>query len=554
MVFRDETASIPSDSRSRRTWPVAAAAVLVEFALLFASCSSTGNASSAEHGREPASIGTSSERSADATAIRYSWSSPPELVGNFTGTAPAAGAAERTNATGTAPSPNQSDTTASAQDANESSLSPPTIASTSQRRALPAPFPSPPFPSGEYQGYPLIGIPPDTTLWPFMEAIQNTSLGKSMIDNRINIYGWINASVNWSTSGNSNMPSSYWIVPNNVLFDQAVLRVERPVDSAQEDHVDIGFRSTILFGSDYRYMTAGGWTSDQLLVHNNLYGYDFTEQYVDTYVPKVADGMILRVGRWIACPDIETQFAPDNYMGTHSLLFTVDTYTQTGVMATFMLDKNWTVQGGIHSGTDMAPWYEGAVPTGMAGVRWVSDANNDSIYLVLNAINDAKFQRFTVDGQPAGHDNFNYLVGTWQHKFSDEVHTKTEAYIMWQRDAVVGGTPSIGPTHAFGGGGGIGADIPGTTLTYGGLNYTVFQLSKQDYLTLRNEVVLDQDGERYGFPGTYTSNSVGWTHNFTADLQIRPEAGYYRNWDNPAFDLGTSKDMWLVGFDVTLRF
>jgi len=514
-VPRNAVACSSPATRSRIPLASIAVAVLVNAANLCASCASTGErSSSTSSGASSAQDTSDSAHSSVATG-----ESPPAPVA-----------------------------------ADESDLSPPTIASTSPRRALPAPFPSPPFPSGEYQGYPLVGVPPDMQLWPFMEAIQNTSLGQSMIDNRINIYGWLNASVNWSTSGNSNMPSSYWIVPNNALFDQAVLRVERPVDSAQDEHVDIGFRSTLLFGSDYRYMTAGGWTSDQLLVHNNLYGYDFTEQYIDTYVPKVADGMILRVGRWIACPDIETQFAPDNYMGTHSLLFTVDTYTQTGVMATFMLDKNWTVQGGIHSGTDMAPWYEGAVPTGMAGVRWVSDANNDSVYLVLNAINDAKFQRFDVNGQPAGHDNFNYVVGTWQHKFSDEVHTKTEAYVMWQRDAVVGGTPSIGPTHAFGGGGGIGADIPGTTLTFGGLNYTLFQLAKKDFLTVRNEVVHDQDGERYGFPGTYTSNSVGWTHNFTPDLQIRPEAGYYRNWDNPAFDLGTSKDMWLIGVDVTLRF
>ena len=34
----------------------------------------------------------------------------------------------------------------------------------------------------------------------------------------------------------------------------------------------------------------------------------------------------------------------DNYMGTHSLLFTVDVYTETGVMATVMLDEQWTVQ------------------------------------------------------------------------------------------------------------------------------------------------------------------------------------------------------------------
>ena len=71
--------------------------------------------------------------------------------------------------------------------------------------------------------------------------------------------------------------------------------------------------------------------------------------------------MIVRVGRWIACPDIETQFAPDNYMGSHSLLFTFDTYTQTGVMGTFKLNDQWMVQAAIHAGTDMAPWYKGAI-------------------------------------------------------------------------------------------------------------------------------------------------------------------------------------------------
>src|SRR5579872_3717014 len=85
-----------------------------------------------------------------------------------------------------------------------------------------------------------------------------------------------------------------------------------------------------------------------------------TEQYIDVYTPDVAKGIIIRVGRWIACPDIETQFALDNHMGSHSLLFTFDTYTQTGVMLTFMLNKQWTVQAAIHAGTDMAPWYQGA--------------------------------------------------------------------------------------------------------------------------------------------------------------------------------------------------
>ena len=217
------------------------------------------------------------------------------------------------------------------------------------------------------------------------------------------------------------MPASYWIVPNSVQMDQTVLRVERQVDTVQTDHVDWGFRSTLLYGTDYRYMTAGGWFSDQLLNHNLLYGWDPTEQYVDVYVPNVAEGLVVRVGRWIACPDIETQFAPDNYLGSHSILFTFDTYTQTGVMGTVMLNKQWTVQACIESGTDMAPWYKGAIATGMFGVRWVSEDNNDSVYTCLNNINDAKFRYFEVDGQPAGHDNFNYLVSTWQHRFNKYV-------------------------------------------------------------------------------------------------------------------------------------
>src|SRR5262249_51043422 len=79
------------------------------------------------------------------------------------------------------------------------------------RRALPPPFLSPPFPSSEYQGYPLVGVPPDTTQYPLMKAIQGTPYGDVLIDNRIRVYGWVNASGNWSSSKHSNMPDSYWI-------------------------------------------------------------------------------------------------------------------------------------------------------------------------------------------------------------------------------------------------------------------------------------------------------------------------------------------------------
>ena len=420
------------------------------------------------------------------------------------------------------------------------------------RRALPTPWDTPPFPSSEYQGYPLLGVPYSTKEYPLMRAINEGPFGDAIRASRVKAYGWINGSYNWSTNKNSNMPTSYWIVPNSIVLNQAVFRLEREVDSVQTDHIDVGFRATALYGIDYRYMTAGGWqpASNQLLKHNQLYGLDFTEVYVDTYVPGIAQGLTLRVGRWIACPDIETQFAPDNYLGTHSILFTYDTYTQTGVMATAMLNKQWMVQAAIHAGTDMAPWYQGSIATGMFGVRWVALDNKDSFYLVLNNINNAKFRHFDVDGQPAGHDNFNYIVGTWQHAFTREIITKLEGYYMWQYDAVVGGTPSIGPLRSFGGGGGKGADLPGQSLAYGFVNYTMFQVSNRDYITVRNEWWRDERGMRTGFAGHYYSGTLGLSHQFNDVVMIRPEVGYYRNFNRGAFDLGTEKAMTMVGASI----
>jgi hypothetical protein len=431
----------------------------------------------------------------------------------------------------------------------------PAAPSEPRRRAMPSPWDSPPIPGSEYQGYPLIGVPPDFTMWPLMRSLQGTYLDDFLISNRVRFYGWATAEYNWSTSKNNNQPDSYWIRPDKIDLDQVIFRFERNADTVQTDHIDWGFRSTLLYGIDYRFMTAGGWFSDQLLEHNQLYGWDPTEQYIDVYVPGIFQGMVFRVGRWIACPDIETQFAPDNYMGSHSILFTFDTYTQTGVMFSFMLSKQWEFQLAFHSGTDMAPWYKGALFTPAAGIRWVSKDNNDAYYGWLNAVNSSTFRRFPQYGQPMGHDNFNYYVQTWEHRFSRLLITKTESYFMWQRDAVVGGTPTAGSPKPFAGGGGIGPDIPHQfTLTFGVLNYTLYQISHKDYFTVRNEWWKDTDGERSGFAGVYTSHSVGLSHNFTDYFQMRPEISFFRNWTQPAFDNGTRKNQLMIATDMTLRW
>ena len=120
------------------------------------------------------------------------------------------------------------------------------------RRALPAPFTSPPFPTAEWQGFPLIGVPPSDTVYPLMKAIYGGSHGDAIKQSGIQAYGWINASGNWSTSNVSNTPSSYWVAANRVELDQFVFRLERQMDTVQTSRLDWGFRSTIDYGIDYR--------------------------------------------------------------------------------------------------------------------------------------------------------------------------------------------------------------------------------------------------------------------------------------------------------------
>ena len=87
----------------------------------------------------------------------------------------------------------------------------------------------------------------------------------------------------------------------------------------QTIHVDWGFRLSGLYGENYRYTTAYGISSHiKLLQKNNVNGYDFPMEYGELYIPKVAEGLVLRLGRYISIPDIEAQLAPNNYMYSHS--------------------------------------------------------------------------------------------------------------------------------------------------------------------------------------------------------------------------------------------
>jgi Putative beta-barrel porin-2, OmpL-like. bbp2 len=55
----------------------------------------------------------------------------------------------------------------------------------------------------------------------------------------------------------------------------------------------------------------------------------------------------VRIGRFVSIPDIEAQLAPNNYTYTHSLTYIYDNFTNTGILGTLAVTKNWIVQLGV---------------------------------------------------------------------------------------------------------------------------------------------------------------------------------------------------------------
>ena len=207
------------------------------------------------------------------------------------------------------------------------------------RRAKPAPFDSI-FPSTEYLG-PTIGVANSDTISPLTKSIWESY--PTLKANDIRIYGWINPSFNLSSSQNSNTPEGYDLVPKRFELQQLVLRIQRAPNTVQTDHVDYGFCLTNLFGIDYRYTIAQGIFSDQLLRHNNLYGYDPVEAYGQIYIPCIAQGALITIGRYLSPPDIESPLATSNYLFSHSLMNAYDAVSQTGINAAIKFNDQWSI-------------------------------------------------------------------------------------------------------------------------------------------------------------------------------------------------------------------
>jgi len=405
------------------------------------------------------------------------------------------------------------------------------------RRGLPSPLDSPPFPNADwsYGGSPVIGEA-DTNSYPLMTAWNGAK-------SRTKVYGWVEPTFNLSTSSESNSPESNDAYPNTVQLQQAVIYVERLPDSVQREHVDVGFHLTALYGTDYRYTTNVGYFSGQYLDHGYRYGFDPSLEYMDVYVPKVAKGMNVRVGRFISIPGIEAQLTPNNYIFSHSLLYSVDPFTDTGVLATVQVNDRWIVQTGVTASHDVAPWSGYAHPAADFCVSYSTKSAGENFYVCANGINDGIYS----------FDNLQQFDGVWYHKIGKSWHIASEGYVMYQRDV-----PSVSNVAAIIKGTNGAVCQRGQTTCFAPewamQNYVNKELSPHDFVSFRSDFLNDKKGQRTGVNTKYTENTLMWSHWVGSTVQIRPEMRFDHSWDHAGYDKGTKWSQFTFASDVVFHF
>src|SRR5204862_6028606 len=128
---------------------------------------------------------------------------------------------------------------------------------------------------------------------------------------------------------------------------------------------------------------ARGLFSGQLTANHgqpNLYGFDPIQFYAEAYLPTIAQGMNVKIGRFFAQVCNENNDAPSNVLWSHSYTFLYDPFTHTGILTTTKLSDAWSVQAGLVLGSDdfIDPV---DTPTFLGSVKWTQPGGRNTLLL-----------------------------------------------------------------------------------------------------------------------------------------------------------------------------
>lgn len=204
---------------------------------------------------------------------------------------------------------------------------------------------------------------------PLMMGLDKIGAAKPLSDLGINIYGFIESGYTYNHR-HDHSNSFGLILPgpfnheygNHYMLNQLDLRFERIVDSKKWD---IGGLVEVMYGSDAARIHSSGLgyngsdgtdnnTPTDANAVNNLHPiwqFDIPQAYIDVNAP-LGNGLKVRIGKFATLLGYETIDPRTNAFYSHSYLFSMIPFTQTGILGFYQINDQWSVIAGITRGWD----------------------------------------------------------------------------------------------------------------------------------------------------------------------------------------------------------
>jgi len=411
-----------------------------------------------------------------------------------------------------------------------------------------------------------------------IQDLTNYDINESKLlkDNGIVVGGWANAGITYNATdpeSNFNGPVTFGDRSGEFQLNQLNMFIQKAV-AAEGSSWDFGGRFDIMFGTDSIFTQAYGvpsfdvntgqpmkrstWDLDFLGSSDNRF-YDFAlpQAYLETYVP-VGNGLNLKVGHFYTPIGYETVPAPDNFFYTHAYTMQYgEPFTHTGIMGNYAIDGNWSVMGGLTTGSATGGWDGGWDKQlgnwgGLMGVTWTSTDKGTSF-------NASGTYSGTSETSDAGWGMYSLVL---KHNITEKTH------LVLQHD------------HGFA----EAVNLPGKPDAewYGINSHFYYDVSDTIVAGLRAEWFRDQNGFRVCAPGrvgaatdnqnvsyaanflstcsaaTYYAITAGVTWKPKPWISLRPNVRY--DWaDTKMFDINSSgvgqkTDQFLFSTDMTITF
>jgi len=366
--------------------------------------------------------------------------------------------------------------------------------------------------------------------------------------------GWANAGITYNSTNpenNFNGPVTFNDRAGEFQLNQLYGYLERAADKAGGKW-DWGVRFDVMFGTDAVFTQAyggdyGNW--DYGLLDDRFYNIAVPQAYAQVFAP-YGNGINIKVGHFYTPIGYEVVPAPDNFFYSHAYTMQFgEPFTHTGILADYSIDKNWSILGGVTTGSHFGGW-DGNFQDGLgnwSGIGGVTLTSNDA----ATSLNISGTYGATSETNSAGWGMYSIVL---KHDFTDRIHT------VLQHD------------HGFAGN---AADGGATDATWYGINSHFYYDIQDDLIAgIRAEWFRDQNGVRVfsparelGCPGPgntcvgagYYAVTAGVTWKPRTWLSLRPNIRYDWSEDIDAFDvdangIGQQDSQFLFSTDMIITF